>query len=395
MALAAYAALVLYASLYPFAWRQPTGPLWEFMKHLGPRPAPSDIAVNFIAYIPLGFLIAKVSRGPGRSFLIAVGTCAALSFGVETAQRFILYRYSALSDFLCDTAGGVAGAWAWLLVRHEGVVGAGLWRGIDRMTGGSPARLAAWCAACAWGVAQAVPIRSGIVVGNVRAWREVARAAVHSSLTFAPREGIGYALTAAAVILVARYSLRLPMARLLLLVLAACTVAGKTMLNGAALPPEWAPATVLGALLALLVPEPDRPTIMAIVALSFLALELTPTPGGTRHPFNFVPFEGEITIRMNGIRVMLEQAWSFMAMAALLTSNRRVVHERGLMWAGANAVGCFVFCLEWAQRHVPGRYGDITTVMIAVVAWLGTWMFVAAATEQDSRRAARAVRTVN
>ena len=116
---------------------------------------------------------------------------------METAQRFILYRYSALSDFLCDTAGGVAGAWAWLLVRHEGVVGAGLWRGIDRMTGGSPARLAAWCAACAWGVAQAVPIRSGIVVGNVRAWREVARAAVHSSLTFAPREGIGYALTAA------------------------------------------------------------------------------------------------------------------------------------------------------------------------------------------------------
>jgi VanZ family protein len=383
LALVVYAGLVLYASLYPFEFqRKDHLPLWQFLGHLE-RPIPSDVAINFLAYVPLGFLMARLWRNrPWRGVALAIMICAATSFMVETAQRFVPYRYSELSDLLCDTAGAIAGAWLWLLVRRGSFLGGMLRRGINCLTGESPARLAALFAVTAWGAAQAIPVRQGIVLQDLRGWHATLRHALHSSHSFPPADGIGYALTAAAVILVARFGMRLPFARLILLLLVVCVVSGKIIVNGPALPPHWLEPTLIGALAALIVPEFDRPTIAAMVALSFLALELTPVAGEPRHVFNFVPFEGEITIRVNGLRVMLEQAWPFMAMAALIAFHRRLAAQPGLMWAGANAVGCYVFCLEWAQRFVPGRYGDITTVLIAVAAWLGTWITVAAMNER-------------
>ena len=392
LALASYSVLVLYASLYPFKFTAHKDQIavWEFLRHIGPRPAPADVAVNFLAYIPLGFLIARMfRRHPWRGVAVAAVGCLLLSFSVETAQRFLVYRSSEISDIISNTLGATFGAWLWLLVRHGGLLGGALWRGIDRLSGSNAARLAAIGAASAWGVAQAIPMRSGIVLANVRAWHSTLRQAVHAA-QWSPRGGIGYALTAAAVILVARYGMRLRSTRWWLLLLIVCVVPGKLIVNGAATPADWMLATLVGALLALMAPLPDRPTIAAMVALSFLAMELTPGAGGGQNVFNFVPFEGEITLRVNGIRVMLEQVWPFMAMASLIAFRPRIARQPGLMWGGANAVGCFVFILEWAQRLVPGRYGDITTVLIAVVAWIGTWMFVAWTYETERAGAGRA-----
>jgi hypothetical protein len=47
------------------------------------------------------------------------------------------------------------------------------------------------------------------------------------------------------------------------------------------------------------------------------------------------------------------------------------------MWGGGIALGLLAFGLEWRQQYLPGRIGDITTVMLMVATWFFVWRLVA------------------
>lgn len=124
-----YAALVLYASLYPFTgWRWPPGPSLGSLLALPwpPWRDPFDIWANVLGYAPLGALlfVAQVRFGlpAWRAALFAVLAAAALSYATELTQQFIPRRVPSLVDWALNSAGAAAGVALAALLDRKSVV---------------------------------------------------------------------------------------------------------------------------------------------------------------------------------------------------------------------------------------------------------------------------------
>ncbi|RZL04907.1 MAG: VanZ family protein, partial [Rubrivivax sp.] len=114
----AYAALIVYASLYPFdEWRDQGIAPWEFIT----APLPKywtgfDVASNVAGYVPLGFLFAlAVLRSQpraraGRAFGVAVALAALLSLLMEAMQSYLPMRVPSNVDLALNIGGAAAGA---------------------------------------------------------------------------------------------------------------------------------------------------------------------------------------------------------------------------------------------------------------------------------------------
>lgn len=113
------AALVLYASCYPFVgWRWPPGLATSDMPWLLPWPQHGrlrfDELSNFLGYLPLGGLLVVALRRSDRSrqqaVVAAVLASAALSYTAELLQQFLPTRVPSLRDVLFNVSGATAGA---------------------------------------------------------------------------------------------------------------------------------------------------------------------------------------------------------------------------------------------------------------------------------------------
>lgn len=123
-----FTALIVYASLYPFAgWRVPgVGPL-EFLLLGWPRWWTSfDLISNLLGYLPLGFLyfaaLVRSGRPAGRSAWIASALGTLLSFSMEFLQNYLPQRVSSNVDLGLNAAGTVLGVGIGLILnRHGGI----------------------------------------------------------------------------------------------------------------------------------------------------------------------------------------------------------------------------------------------------------------------------------
>lgn len=119
----AYALLVVYASLYPFAgWRDQEIPPWDFLQAGWPKYWTAfDLVANVVGYIPLGFLLALsfMRRGNVRYFathpnvmgiVVAVLVGTALSLLMEGVQNYLPSRVASNVDFALNVAGTLIGA---------------------------------------------------------------------------------------------------------------------------------------------------------------------------------------------------------------------------------------------------------------------------------------------
>ena len=123
-----YAALIVYASLYPFTgWRLPGVPLLSFLVAPWPRWWTwFDLLANLVGYLPLGALVfGALVRSGARSapaFVVALAGGTALSFAVEFTQNFLPQRVASNLDLALNAAGTLAGVLlAWLIHRSGGV----------------------------------------------------------------------------------------------------------------------------------------------------------------------------------------------------------------------------------------------------------------------------------
>jgi VanZ family protein len=111
----AYLLLILYASLTPFSgWRAPAGDPAAFLTASWPRYWTwFDIAINAIAYVPLGllFTLAMMSYVPRDAALLGATLLAGLvSLGLEFAQGFLPSRISSNLDLAMNLTGAFVGA---------------------------------------------------------------------------------------------------------------------------------------------------------------------------------------------------------------------------------------------------------------------------------------------
>lgn len=126
----ALAALVVYASLYPFVgWRWPqgvSGADWLTLPWPKWRDRFDEFS-NFVGYVPLGVLLylAVVRSGGGRwaALAAAVAMSVGLSYGVEVAQQFLPRRVPSAKDCLFNFAGAVTGALLAMAIHAAGFVG--------------------------------------------------------------------------------------------------------------------------------------------------------------------------------------------------------------------------------------------------------------------------------
>ena len=111
-----YGLMVVYASLQPFSgWMAPLPGTPFFLFPAGPlRFTRSDVAINIIAYLPFGFLVALIgSAGRATARLAtATGAAALLSFAMESMQMFLPTRDASVVDLVSNTLGAACGGLA-------------------------------------------------------------------------------------------------------------------------------------------------------------------------------------------------------------------------------------------------------------------------------------------
>ncbi len=121
-----FSALIVYASLYPFAgWRLPGVSLWHFMTLPWPRWWTwFDLIANFFGYVPLGgLLFVALIRSGWRSRSAWLCAClfpAALSMLMETLQNFLPQRIPSNVDAALNFLGAASGASLGVLAHARG-----------------------------------------------------------------------------------------------------------------------------------------------------------------------------------------------------------------------------------------------------------------------------------
>lgn len=361
---AVYAALVLYASLYPFeGWRWPPGPdLWALAILPWTRWQDDfDKISNLLGYLPLGALLCIATRRSGwrtlPSLVVALALPAQLSYGTEVLQQFLPRRVPALEDFLLNSVGAALGAFIALAGHALGLVGR--WqtlrtRWFARDSAGALALLALWPV----GLLFPAPLPLGL--GQVG---ERLRETLASWLQDVPWAEAAYTLLAVAgpprpplrplseTLIVAlgllgptllAYSVmpagwRRVAAALGALALGATGMAFSTLLNfgpahGLAwLTPTTGPGLVLGLVLALvLAPVPRRVVRgLALVVLTGLVVGMAQAPADPYFAQSLLAWEQGRFVRFHGLAQWVGWLWPYAAMAWLLSRLGAADESRG------------------------------------------------------------------
>ena len=122
-----YAALVIYASLYPFTgWRAVGVAPWAYLR----APLPQywtrfDVGANLAGYAPLGFLLTlsmmRMRRG-WPALTLATLCAAALSLVLEALQTYLPLRVASNVDLALNAAGGLLGALVAFVLERLGAI---------------------------------------------------------------------------------------------------------------------------------------------------------------------------------------------------------------------------------------------------------------------------------
>ena len=124
-----YAALIVYASLFPFSgWRDQGIAPWAYLNAPWPQYwTRFDLVSNLIGYMPFGFLLTlallRMRRG-GAWLAVPLATlaAAALSFCMEALQSYLPARVASNVDLGFNAAGGLLGALAAAVLERLGAI---------------------------------------------------------------------------------------------------------------------------------------------------------------------------------------------------------------------------------------------------------------------------------
>ncbi len=350
----AWAALVLYASLFPFTgWRWPPG---QTLLALLQLPWPPwfdafDVWANLLGYLPLGALLLIAARrsgvAPAPALLLGVLAPALLSYAAEVAQTFLPGRHPSMKDWALNTLGAAAGVL--LGAALHGLRLIGRWQALRerwfvRQSAGALALLTLWPLGLLFPAP--VPLGLGQVGGRLREsaaellqgvpWADPA----YQLLAAVPPDGgrlsalaeggvtllglLGPCLVAFAVVAPGWRRVAL-VAGALLLALLAMTLS--TLLNfGPQHALTWLTPVTLAALLAaagaavLLAPLGRRVAVgLALVALTGLVTLVAQAPADPYFAQSLQAWEQGRFVRFHGLAQWIGWLWPYAAMFWLLS----------------------------------------------------------------------------
>lgn len=338
-ALLAYLVLLVYGSLSPWSgWRSLGVGALAYLT--APWPAyvtGFDLALNVLAYLPLGLLLVLALyprlRGVGAA-VAAVAIAAGVSVLLEAAQTYLPVRIASNLDVLTNVAGAALGATAGVVLAPTLIDGRRLQQARQRWF--RPRSAALLLAAALWPLAQAHPAAmlfgngalGDAIVAPLLALLGVPPPAFDAG-RFAAAEALVTAcgLVAAAGLLAAATRPQAPRLRLLWLLLAAA-LATKTIAYGHQFGPErafawltagaWA-GLAAGALAATAAATASARTGAALATAALLVL-VTVVNGVAPNPYHAHWIADWRPGRLRDLAAAAEwlaQAWPYAALAAL------------------------------------------------------------------------------
>jgi VanZ family protein len=375
-----YALLILYGSLFPLTgWTTPAEPLFRFLVTM-PELERADIVQNVLVYAPLGLLLTlwlHRQRSFAKALLVATVAGTALSFFVESVQQFLPSRVASLSDlamnFLGTALGGLLGA---ALSEHtfsgkaaQALRDTYLWRG--------PAANLILAVLGLWVLSQTSPFVPSLDIAHLRHGLAPLKEAVLHPELFDWSKFAVYLLNIVALGILALDAVKPHRPALpLFYVLVAIVLLSKVVVVTRQLAPE-ALCGAMAACLALLVMYRAPRKLLAVLAgvaliVAFSIAELTPVVGAPYESFNWIPFLGQMQ-GLNGLTDILELLWPTMALACLCRAHVAFYRRDAIAFIGGLATLVLAFGEEWYQQYLPGRYGDLTQVLIALAGWVLPW----------------------
>jgi hypothetical protein len=111
---------------------------------------------------------------------------------------------------------------------------------------------------------------------------------------------------------------------------------------------------------------------VALLAAYALA-QFKPGDSPTTYLINWIPFKGQVGT-LAGMSDILETLWPFMALALGIRWLTPWNWRRTTWLGGGLAIAALTFALEWMQQSIPGRFADITDVLLAAAGWTLPWL---------------------
>jgi VanZ family protein len=352
-----YAALVLYASLYPFTgWRWPPGVSLGALLVLPwpPWRDAFDVALNMLGYVPLGALLyvrlARAGHSWWRSGLGALALSALLSYAMEVMQQFVPMRVPSRVDWALNCAGAAVGAALMALLHWLGLLAR--WQALRERwfvsdSAGALALLALWPLGLLFPTP--VPLGLGHVGGQAREWLvELFDDVPWAQPWHEMLQGAGLAdqpLPPLSEGLVQMFGLLAPcllaisvtcgvwhrawMALGVLLLAGSVTTLSTALSFGpghalAWLTPTSAPAWALGMVLAGLATLLSARSVAGIglVVLTALVVLVSQSPADPYFAVSLQNWEQGRFVRFNGLALWIGWLWPYAAMAWLLMHLR-------------------------------------------------------------------------
>jgi len=380
-----YTLLLVYGTLFPLSgWQWPSGsilnplfPTWPQKLHT------SDVITNLLVYMPLGFLVALIFRRryPMWSLLIlatAVGTL--LSFSLEYLQTYLPSRVTSLADILLNSLGSFLGVTLVLLVNQSSPLHRRLFAFKQYWFKDDPLAHTGLAVLGLWALSQLFPLVPSLDFGSLRNGLRPLWHTLNNPLLYDPWQATIYALNITGLGMLASTVIREHRRALPLFALFVITVLLlKVPVVGRQLSAESITGLIIGltTILILSCGKASFRGIAAVVICSAFLLEaLSSGISNTTKPMNWVPFLGHMQNVMDMTDV-ITTAWPFAALAYLALSFTPP-QPKQVAISGAILVFISTLAVEWLQQSLPGRYPDITDVVLATLGWSLPWLYMSA-----------------
>lgn len=374
-----YAALVVYGSLYPFSgWVGSPAPFAFLARPLSHNSfSIGDVVTNLFAYVPLGLLVCRAllrSMSLAPAIVLTTVTGLALSMAVELTQAFLPSRVQSTLDLLMNSTGAVIGAFVGAIPVSRGRVAQRIRElRTDWLATGVLADVAL-IALAAWASSRLVPFVPSLDVGKFRASLAPLVHPNSVSAWLALSEALywaGFGVVLRSIIRAGKPGNRL------LAVLAACLLLAQIPVVGHTLKIETMIGCAIGVAVAVTLARTSLRTrsrfAFFVLFAGFCIAESLAVQSGALPRFNWVPFRGHMVNTMNGITSLLEAVGLCVALVWAARCATDASGGRWMAWSGGALAVAAAFFLEFAQRRIPGRVGDITIPLVFAFTWIVAW----------------------
>ena len=375
-----YLLLLIYGTLFPLSELQALSKDWNEIINdiLTAKISRADLITNSLIYIPLGFLSFQLlSKSPWLNVIIASFIAISLSFTLEFIQLYLPSRTSAISDLILNSTGGFIGSMIALSISDKSYTGHRVQALKNHLFDDNKYSNAGLLVIFFWCMSQLMPLVPSLDWGFFKNSLKPFIYLLNQQADFNGYRFSFYIFSFSSIGLILSITLKrhqpiIPLfAGLALFVLIA-----KIFIINRQLSPEALSGFFISLILLAMLDQISLKTKAAIgistILMAILSSELEPIQNASLNDFIWVPFIAQMK-SFNGFIDMLIGMWPYMCLAfftSYLSSKKNIA-----------LMGCLlvliVSCgLEYAQTFIPGRFPDISDIIMAVSGWIAYYLYL-------------------